>query len=859
LVEKNGIIAEIRTNLQRCKYSDELREEEYFYEDGIGKHTVPLAGFASPVHDSRTSCICVISCDGVGEVTGEYVNRYRGLGAPVVFVCCDGTVQWWSVRIGGAEHERTISKKELGDFFASQEEKLAPERIWRAKNLGRLDKDQQLGFVDIGLMPLLEHEMGERLGGLMKRVITLLQKGFTTEQLKQADSQRWIFQAGFWVLCAKILKDKKVKNFVQLDLNDIDAVVKVVTRHYGARDQLRLETGRQRNALERAANEIAIFGSLSNLTTEAFGYMYENVLVDKKLRDALGIHATPSYLVDYIVWQLWPWVKEIPQDKRVVLEPACGHAPFLTAAMRLLRFLWTGREEDFHRYAKSRMVGIEVDSFAQEMARLSLTMADVPNPNGWQLDVSDVYSGDVLSEAARRSTILLCNPPFQDFRAEERGRYMRIGASLVYRNKAAEVLAKTLPYMPAGSVVGVILPRGFLNRGDVTPLRKMLVEDFEIGEVCTLPDNVFASADHESAVILGRKRTRKVIVGSTKYVRVRERTLDRFRQCYSAPTEVIRQDRFAISQNYVFAIPELEQVWTWCRRLDQLRTVVDEKETGKGLEYKAKEKLPPNAQTVSRRRFPGSVRGYAYFDRDLKLTECPSLWWMSISSDVIRRAGHGMKVAPQILLNSAPVRRGPWRLNASIDRKGYPLSSNFIAVRPKAADWSLDVLWAILNCPLVNAYAYCHGTKRVVGVERILELPIPAASSTDLKGLEELVRKYFGLFSSGGKVMPAEVDSTAGMRGMLRIDAEVMRLYDLPPRLERQLLDLFEGWKRPGVDFEFRGYFPPEFESAIPLHEYLSEEYQRSTVSFVSNWVKKVRSPEIIRALKAAEEAFTED
>ena len=61
-----------------------------------------------------------------------------------------------------------------------------------------------------------------------------------------------------------------------------------------------------------------------------------------------------------------------------------------------------------------------------------------------------------------------------------------------------------------------------------------------------------------------------------------------------------------------------------------------------------------------------------------------------------------------------------------------------------------------------------------------------------------------------------------------RVDAEILRLYDFPPRLERQLLDLFSGYKRLGVPFDFRRYFPEDFEPHFPLHLYLSEEYQRS-------------------------------
>ena len=77
--------------------------------------------------------------------------------------------------------------------------------------------------------------------------------------------------------------------------------------------------------------------------------------------------------------------------------------------------------------------------------------------------------------------------------------------------------------------------------------------------------------------------------------------------------------------------------------------------------------------------------------------------------------------------------------------------------------------------------------------------------------------------------------------------------------MEKRILDLFQGVQRKGVDFEFKGYYPEGFESAVPLHEYLSEEYQRSTVSFVERWVEDNRSPEIIKAFERASEAFDKE
>lgn len=856
MVAQNRIIAEIQRNLQRCGYTDRLLQADYFYEDGMGKHTVPLAGFARLVHDSRTSCISVVTCDGLGEVRPEYVNEYRGIGAPVVFVCFQQEVQWWSIGTKGAEHQETISNDKLDDFFDKFKKDFAPERIWRAKNIGNVVKEQQLYFVDAGLPMLLEHEMGERLGGLMRRVIGLLRNGFTEKQLETAENQRWIFQAGFWILCAKILKDKGVREFTGLRIDDIDAVLEAVQTHYGSQQQVEIETRRQRQALEKAAGEINKFASLSNLTTEAFGYMYENVLVDKKLRSDLGIHATPSYLVDYMVWQLWPWIKQIPEDKRVVLELACGHAPFLTSAMRMLRFLYTGRESSFHEYAKDRLVGIEVDSFAREIARLSLTMADVPNPNGWQLESADVYEGESLPEIAKKPTILLCNPPFQNFTQEEKSKYHDLKCD----NKAGEVLARTLPYMPAGSVFGVILPRSFLSKGgNAIPLRKMLVENFEIYEICVLPDKVFTWADHESVVILGRKRTSKRISNKTRFVRVREKTLDRFQDRYGAPTEVTEQVRFMASDDYDLSIPELEEVWSFCQSFNPLRMVVDEKKTGKGLEYRREESLPVDAETISMQRFRGSVRGYAKFDRKLKLTDTPKLYWMSLADEVIRRPGHGKETGvSQILLNSAPVSRGPWRLKALIDRKGHPVTSSFIVIRPKSKEWSIEVLWAILNSPLANAYIYCHATKRIVGLKRVLAFPIPNINAGDLYRLGELVKDYFRMVTSEQLGLQSGIDTKEAKKKMLAIDAEVMRLYDLPPKTEKRLLDLFQGIQRKGVDFSFRGYYHEGFESAVPLHEYLSEEYQRSTITFADEWVRKQRSHEINAILRKAVEAFEE-
>lgn len=784
------------------------------------------------------------------------VSKYRGFGAPVLFTCGHEELQWWSFTTQKPILEDKVPAAKITNFFNEHRKDFAPENIYRAKTIGRLDPQYQRTFVDIGLMPLFEHEMGDHLSKLIESMCDAVHSELGKPDINE-NFGRWLFQSVFRLLAAKILKDKKVTKFSDLNLDNVFETLRKVHNHYNAGQTLAKVNPKQEEGLKAAAKLLKEFGSLRHLTIESLAYVYENNFITKGIRKALGIHATPSYLVDYIVWQLVPWVEDIPQQNRTVLEPTCGHAPFLISAARLLREMIDESDpKKRHTYLKDHLVGIEVDSFAREIARLSLTLADVPNPNGWQLLPEDVYKRHVLPKAASNATILLGNPPFQNFTGEEKYGYAKKNIILKYSNKAAEVLSQTLPFMSGRSVFGVILPRGFLKSINATPLRRMLVEDFEIYEICVLPDNVFPSADHESTIILGRKRTSRRVDNTTRFVRVREKTLTDFRDRYRASTEVVPQLRFKHTDNYDLHIPELARVWEYCVSFPRLCLFTD---VGKGFDFKSKD-LPKGVVTFNEKMFPGAIKGFLRFHKNLKITEQPKIWYLNLRPEAISSRRRGTNIGtPQVLLNYAPVSRGPWRLKALIDYEGYPVTSSFLVVRPQVAEWSVEVLWAILNSPLANAYAYCHGTKRTVLTGMIRALPIPDVGKEVLSSLGHLVTSYFELFSSASKVLHRDVDRKEAKRQMLTIDAEVMRLYDLPPRLERQVLDLFDGWQRNGVDFKFERYFPKDFESWIPLHEYLSEDYQRSTASFVTKWVEETRSPEIIKVFETAVEAFEED
>src|ERR1019366_7569081 len=116
-------------------------------------------------------------------------------------------------------------------------------------------------------------------------------------------------------------------------------------------------------------------------------------------------------------------------------------------------------------------------------------------------------------------------------------------------------------------------------------------------------------------------------------------------------------------------------------------------------------------------------------DRGLQLHELPTMHWMNLDPAVIRRVGSGATVGtPQVLLNYAPASRGPWRLKALIDKQGHPVTSNFITVRPTKSSYSLQTLWALLNSPIANAYAFSHLGRRHNIVGDMRKVPVPKKS-----------------------------------------------------------------------------------------------------------------------------------
>ena len=89
---------------------------------------------------------------------------------------------------------------------------------------------------------------------------------------------------------------------------------------------------------------------------------------------------------------------------------------------------------------------------------------------------------------------------------------------------------------------------------------------------------------------------------------------------------------------------------------------------------------------------------------------------------------------------------------------------------------------------------------------------------------------------------PVDCDARLS-RLLVWIDALVLDGYDLPPRLERQLFDYFEGRERP-VLHEFRGWLPGDLKGNAPLFEWLTKDHSSNRGAWVLDVFKPAPAQE---------------
>ncbi|MCX6904726.1 MAG: N-6 DNA methylase [Verrucomicrobia bacterium] len=579
-----------------------------------------------------------------------------------------------------------------------------------------------------------------------------------------------------------------------------------------------------------------------NLSVDALALIAEDTLVDDDLRKEHGIHSTPRNIARYVVEHL-PIV-DIPEEDRIVVEPCAGHGVFLVAALKQLRHLlgagWTDQER--HRYFVRRLRGFELDPFAREVNKLCLTLADFPNPNGWSLEPADVFTSRGFTATLGEGRIVLCNPPFEDFKCGEKAKY---GAA-VGTSKPLEVLRRVLHHSHKEACLGFVLPLPFVDGQSYRQVRKELAERFSSVDFVALPDRVFRHAEVETVLLLAHSpvphdRTR------VQFSQVLKPQLQQFLKTGSVSRSDTTARSVAEAEVNGFNVPVMQEVWEHLAHLPSLASIA---EIHRGVEWQ-----PPfdESKYISLNQKVGWWHGLRNVAEGFEAFSPPNACWLN--PEPKHRRGGAWSLpwnSPKVIANAARKARGSWRLAASPDVSKLVCTQRYHCLWPTNR-WGVKAIAGLLNSPLVSAFIASHEGNRDVRKMTLQKCPIPSLSPSDMVVLEGLVDDYMAALNdlpeTRYELWGAGTWQQRAKQILLQMDALLLKGYGLPPWLERRLLEFFRGHHRP-VPFDFGDYFPADFSPNIPLWRYISPSFQASRTDLILPHLATLNDPNLSAALE---------
>ena len=830
--------------LRRIGYAGELVQEHYIFNDwflpSAPKREV-CAVFGQTPFSYDSACFAVFPTTTVAR--SSLVTNYRSLGAPFAFEVREEGMTPWRVGHDVATTGPTggcIPPEAIEAAFKRRESDWSPQAVLRAKNIGLPIGQRQLDFIDFGLIPALESEISGKIHQLLNEALAAAQ-GVYAKRTSEKPDVRQLFRLVFRFLAGKVLHDRGAPGFRNLtSAPTASEVLKRVGEYYGETLPV-LQDG----AAQQAALECLWCGfSFQNLSVDILAHVYENTLVDPGTREKLGIHSTPRSIARYIVNRL-PF-EEIPQDERVVVEPCSGHGVFLVSALKRLRNLlppdMDGQSR--HRYFVRMLRGFEIDPFALEVSRLCLTLADFPNHNGWRIEPANVFASAAFERALQQARVVLCNPPFEDFELTDSARSEGITQQPVL------VLKKVLAQLHSDGLLGFVLPRQFISGRAYQEIRRILARRFDEIEVVALPDRMFRHALLETCLLLGRapRKTRKPVAISFSEVK------DNDRDAFLSEYAVSRRDSANKTEDEAessLGVLPLNEIW---ERLNSLPCIGDIADVHRGLEWQQpfdeKKYLSPSPK-------PGFVRGVNSAEGHFLCFQKPEAIYLCAKPETRRRHAWDLPwEKPKVVMNAVRVSRGPWKIAAFVEETETRYTANFTCLWPKDP-WTPKTLAAVLNSPLAAAFVTAKETAKHILKSTLEALPIPRELSPEqTRTIEALVDDYVAAIqnnnSAGLELWGASEGGSKPRRILTQIDAEILRAYNLPPRLERQLLDFFHSEKRP-VPFQFKEYFPLDFTPTIPLWRYLTYDFARCNGRYLVAETPKLTDPALLAVFEEIE------
>lgn len=254
----------------------------------------------------------------------------------------------------------------------------------------------------------------------------------------------------------------------------------------------------EKPTLRRLVHEIEkMFSDLEKQSslghTDVFGDMYEYLLSKLSQAGTLGSFRTPRHIIKFIVDVI------DPKKGETILDPACGTAGFLVAALKHLEKKYTSEDfkkldrypmdllsPDEQKYLRSHtFTGFDSDAEMFKFGLMNLYLHHLEDPKIKRQNTLVDTAGD-----RTKWDVILANPPFAgaldiDSVSED----LRMGT----RSTEILFLRYIIDHLSSSGRAGVIVPEGvvFNLTNAHKKIRQMLVEDAGLWCVVSLPGGIF--------------------------------------------------------------------------------------------------------------------------------------------------------------------------------------------------------------------------------------------------------------------------------------------------------------------------------------------------------------------------------
>jgi hypothetical protein len=279
------------------------------------------------------------------------------------------------------------------------------------------------------------------------------------------------------------------------------------------------------------------------------------------------------------------------------------------------------------------------------------------------------------------------------------------------------------------------------------------------------------------------------------------------------------------------SIPDLGQLWHRLRHNQRLK---DAGSIHRGIEWNenlvdplTKKETGWREVLVQKKEFENSKLGIPPRVTPFYSFETPPTAFLDVSDERKRRDSHSLPWhEPKVVFNAVQKSRDGWCLAAFADRKHLVVYQTFTAIWTNDPA-NVELFSAILNGPVANAFIATREGKRDITNDTIENIPLPEIGAAERAEIANLTQAYLSIVERAADeiISPRKASEEEATAILRTIDAIVLEGYDLPPRLERSLLDFFRGAKRQSR-FHFPDYFPESFKPYFSLRDSLSAEFE---------------------------------